>query len=68
MPFGQGHTAYGQFAAGRGVNPVDLLSQKFNEAGDLAFGAMKVSIVKTGRKRALSRMESVLGVYGFDAK
>jgi len=68
MPFGQGHTAYGQFAAGRGVNPVDLLSQKFNEAGDLAFGGMKVSIVKTGRKRALSRMESVLGVYGFDAK
>jgi formylmethanofuran dehydrogenase subunit D len=68
MPFGQGHTAYGQFAQGRGVNPVDLISQKFNEAGDLAFGGMKVSIVKTGRKRALSRMESVLGVYGFDAK
>lgn len=68
MPFGQGHTAYGQFAQGRGVNPIDLLSQKFNEAGDLAFGGMKVSIVKTGRKRALSRMESVLGVYGFNAK
>jgi len=68
IPFGQGHTAYGQFAAGRGVNPQDLLSQKFNEAGDLAFGGMKVSIKKTGRKRALSRMESVLGVYGFDAK
>ena len=68
MPFGQGHTAYGQFAQGRGVNPGDLLSQKFNEAGDLAFAGMKVSIEKTGRKRALSRMESVLGVYGFDAK
>ena len=68
IPFGQGHTAYGQFAAGRGVNPHDLLSQKFNEAGDLAFGGMKVSIKKTGKKRALSRMESVLGVYGFDAK
>jgi hypothetical protein len=68
IPFGQGHTAYGQFAQGRGVNPTDLLSQKFNEAGDLAFGSMKVSVVKTGRKRALSRMESVLGVYGFNAK
>ena len=67
MPFGQGHTAYGQFAQGRGVNPADLLSQKLNEAGDLAFGGMKVRIEKTGRKRALSRLESVLGVYGPDA-
>jgi anaerobic selenocysteine-containing dehydrogenase len=68
MPFGQGHTAYGQFAQGRGVNPVDLVSQKFNEAGDLAFGGMKVRIEKTGKKRPLSRLEGVLGVYGFDAK
>jgi len=63
MPFGQGHTAYGQFAQGRGVNPADLLSDAVNEAGDLAFGSMKVSIKKTGKKRQLSRIESVLGVY-----
>ena len=68
IPFGQGHTAYGQFAQGRGVNPADLLSQKFNEAGDLAFGGMKVHMQKTGRKRALSRLEGVLGVYGYNAK
>ncbi len=37
MPFGQGHTAYGQFAQERGVNPTELLTAKFNEAGDLAF-------------------------------
>ena len=42
MPFGQGHTAYGRFAAGRGVNPNDLLGPHFNEAGDLAFAGMKV--------------------------
>lgn len=65
MPFGQGHTVYGQFSAKRGVNVTDLLSQKANEAGDLAFGAMKVSVSKTGRKRALARLESKLGVYGF---
>lgn len=65
MPFGQGHTAYGQFAAGRGTNVTDLLSQKLNEAGDLAFGSMKVSVTKTGKKRALARFESKLGVYGF---
>lgn len=68
MPFGQGHTAYGQFAAKRGVNPADLLSQKLNEAGDLAFGSMKVRVEKTGRKRGLSRLESKLGVYGFESK
>ncbi len=64
MPFGQGHTAYGQFAQGRGVNPADLLSNSTNEAGDLAFASMKVSVKKTGKKQPLSRMESMLGVYG----
>ena len=68
MPFGQGHTAYGQFAAGRGVNPADLFSLHFNEAGDLAFAGMKVRVEKTGEKRELSRLEGKLGVYGFDAK
>ncbi|HTP00517.1 MAG TPA: molybdopterin-dependent oxidoreductase [Anaerolineales bacterium] len=68
IPFGQGHTAYGQFAAKRGVNPVDLLPQKYNEAGDLAYAGVKVHVQKTGRARKLSKMEGVLGVYGFDAK
>ncbi len=64
MPFGQGHAAYGQFAQGRGANPADLLSNSTNEAGDLAFASMKVSVKKTGKKRQLSRLEGVLGVYG----
>ena len=67
MPFGQGHTAYGEFAAGRGVNPADVFGANFNEAGDLAFAGMKVDIVKTGEKRPLSRLEGKIGVYGFDA-
>jgi anaerobic selenocysteine-containing dehydrogenase len=65
MPFGQGHKAYGQFAAGRGVNPADVLGVHFNEAGDLAFAGMKVEIKKTGKKRELSRLEGKLGVYEF---
>jgi anaerobic selenocysteine-containing dehydrogenase len=65
MPFGQGHTAYGIYAQGRGVNPADLLSANFNEAGDLAFMGMKVKLEKTGKKRELSRLEGKLGVYGF---
>jgi anaerobic selenocysteine-containing dehydrogenase len=65
MPFGQGHTAYGIYAQGRGVNPADLLGANFNEAGDLAFAGMKVKVEKTGKKRELARMEGKLGVYGF---
>jgi anaerobic selenocysteine-containing dehydrogenase len=65
MPFGQGHTAYGIYAQGRGSNPLDLLGAHFNEAGDLALRGMKVNLEKTGRKRVISRMEGKLGVYGF---
>ncbi len=64
MPFGQGHTAYGRYAQGRGANPADVLGVRFNEAGDLAFAGMKVRIEKTGRKQILSRLESRIGVYG----
>jgi anaerobic selenocysteine-containing dehydrogenase len=64
MPFGQGHTAYGRYAQGRGANPADILGLHFNEAGDLAFASMKVKVEKTGRKQPLSRLESRIGVYG----
>jgi anaerobic selenocysteine-containing dehydrogenase len=64
IPFGQGHTAYGQFARARGANPGDVLSLIFNGADDLAYGATKVRIEKTGRTKPLSRLESRLGVYG----
>ncbi len=64
IPFGQGHTAYGRYAQGRGINPQNILSLMFNGADDLAYGATKVYIEKTGRKKILSRLESRLGVYG----
>lgn len=64
MPFGQGHVVYGQFAAGRGANPADVLGVHLNEAGDLAFAGMKVEVKKTGKKQELSRLESRIGVYG----
>lgn len=64
MPFGQGHSAYGRYAAGRGVNPADLFDPTFNEAGDLAFAGIKVRVKKTGRRQELSRLESKIGVYG----
>jgi hypothetical protein len=64
FPFGQGHTAYGRYAAGRGANPGHLYSLLYNGADDLAFGSTKVRIEKTGRKQKLSRLESLMGVYG----
>ncbi len=64
IPFGQGHITYGRYAQGRGINPGDLLSLTLNGADDLAFGATKVQIEKTGRKQQLSRLESLMGVYG----
>jgi anaerobic selenocysteine-containing dehydrogenase len=64
IPFGQGHSAYGRYAEGRGINPHDLLSLLINGADDLAYGATKVFIEKTGRKRQISRLESKMGVYG----
>ena len=64
IPFGQGHTAYGRYAEGRGANPADLLGLTYNGAGDLAFASMKVSVKKTGKKRELARLESKLGAYG----
>lgn len=64
IPFGQGHTAYGRYAEARGVNPGEIVSLILNGADDLAFRATKVSIVKTGRKQPISRLESRMGVYG----
>lgn len=64
IPFGQGHSAYGRYAAGRGANPASLLGLKLNGSGDLAFACTRVKIERTGRKRALSRFESRIGVYG----
>ena len=64
IPFGQGHTNFGRYAQGRGANPAHLLGLKLNGADDLAFGANKVRLEKTGRKQTLTRLESRMGVYG----
>jgi anaerobic selenocysteine-containing dehydrogenase len=67
IPFGQGHTALGRWAEGRGVNPAKLLGADLNQAGDLAYyGGTRVKITATGRRRPVSRMESIAGVYGHE--
>ncbi|HEU4641733.1 MAG TPA: 4Fe-4S dicluster domain-containing protein [Gemmatimonadaceae bacterium] len=49
IAFGQGHTAYGRYAKGIGVNPGDLLPTGFDpRSGALAWTATKARITKTG--------------------
>ncbi len=66
VPFGQGHTAYGRYAEGRGANPLDLLDAQTNASGDLIFGSTKVRIEKTNHTKQLARLESRIGVYGIE--
>lgn len=64
IPFGQGHTALGRWAEGRGANPANLLPAAVNKAGDLTFSGVTASISLTGKRRPLARVESREGVYG----
>jgi anaerobic selenocysteine-containing dehydrogenase len=64
VPLGQGHTFLGRYAQGRGSNPVSLLETSQNNSGNLAFMGTRVKITPTGRRRQLSRYESIEGVYG----
>jgi anaerobic selenocysteine-containing dehydrogenase len=64
VPFGQGHTALGRYAEGRGFNPANLLGQQTNEAGDPSYADVRVTITPTGRKQHIGRLESKEGVYG----
>jgi molybdopterin-containing oxidoreductase family iron-sulfur binding subunit len=64
IPFGQGHTALGRWAEGRGVNPARLWPETINQAGELTISDTVVTITPTGRRRPLARQESRVGVYG----
>jgi anaerobic selenocysteine-containing dehydrogenase len=64
VPLGQGHAFLGRYAEGRGSNPLSLLDASQNNSGNLAFMGTRVKITPTGRRRQLSRYESIEGVYG----
>jgi len=51
IPLGQGHTEYGRYAKGVGVNPFKILTAQFDqETGELATHATKVSITKIANR------------------
>ncbi len=55
MPLGLGHTEYGQFARGRGVNALDLLGS--SRGTFLPYVSARVSLEKTGRFYDLATQE-----------
>ncbi len=58
VPLGQGHTAYGRSAQGRGVNALDLLTGVSDpRSGSLAFSGAAVTLSATGRRGRLVLMQ-----------
>jgi molybdopterin-containing oxidoreductase family iron-sulfur binding subunit len=47
IPYGQGHTAYGRWAKGRGVNPNDLLVREYDHLGGfVSYSSTRVKVYK----------------------
>lgn len=57
IPLGQGHTEYGRYAKGRGVNPLKILKPVTDtKTGELAMYATRVKVGKTGKQGAIIRL------------
>jgi anaerobic selenocysteine-containing dehydrogenase len=51
VPMGQGHTEYGRYAKGRGVNPMDILGPDMDKkTGELALFSTRVKISKSDKQ------------------
>lgn len=62
IPIGQGHSHFGRFAQHRGSNPMALVSSITDpDSGSLAWGATRVKIEPTGKRKTLARLESLAG-------
>jgi anaerobic selenocysteine-containing dehydrogenase len=64
VPFGQGHTQFTTYAAGRGANIFGILDPaQERETGALAWAATRVRVVKTVRKQRISKMQGTVPVF-----
>ncbi len=58
MPVGQGHTGFGRYADGMGVNPFKIFDPMYDErTGELAMYATRVIIKKTGEHAKMVKDE-----------
>lgn len=65
MPIGQGHSAYGRYAKGRGANPLSILgTQTDKKSGAFAWAATRVKLVKTGERMKLIKTDGVTRTLG----
>ncbi len=65
IALGQGHTAYGRYARGRGVNPVTLLSDGMDAAsGALAYHGVRARLSRGSKAAALARTQLEMGLHG----
>ncbi len=54
MGIGEGHTSYGRYASGRGVNPLAILGNNWEKStGALAFGSTRVRLTRVGKSSEL---------------
>lgn len=60
VPLGQGHTAAGRWANGRGANPMQLLEPLADATtGALAYAATRVKLTPTGRSVPVPKLEGM---------
>jgi molybdopterin-containing oxidoreductase family iron-sulfur binding subunit len=65
MPFGNGHTAYGRYAEGVGVNPMTVLPAAFDQrSGALAWTNTRARVTKTGAFEPLVTTEGSARQHG----
>ena len=65
MPIGQGHTAFGRYAADRGVNPIKILASATDPvSGELATGNTRVKLTKTGNRVPLIKTDGTTRTLG----
>ena len=63
VPLGHGHTSFGDFGKGRGVNALDLLGAKDGQ-GFLPYQSTRVRLVKTHRWQAVAKTEGTVRQLG----
>jgi anaerobic selenocysteine-containing dehydrogenase/Fe-S-cluster-containing dehydrogenase component len=54
MALGQGHTSYGRYAQGKGLNPIPLLAPEPGGAGGPVFAVSLAAVKRTGRSQTLA--------------
>jgi molybdopterin-containing oxidoreductase family iron-sulfur binding subunit len=64
VSLGQGHTGYGRYAAGIGVNAVDTLGATWNASGGLAWTQAKARVAKAGSRERLISVEGSARQHG----